>query len=127
MQFSYTEVVMERYNKCNSVEKKALDRLYEYLGFNEIVSFDEFLNFVFMNAKGTIPFVQVFNHTLKHIITSFWDAYPEYKNNYIKTFWIKPEDFYSYTEPGSELDYDPKGVVRHFVKENYNKLVATKR
>lgn len=118
---------MERYNKCNSVEKKALDRLYEYLGFNEIVSFDEFLNFVFMNAKGTIPFTQVFNHTLKHIITSFWGAYPEYKNNYIKTFWIKPEDFDSYTETGSKLDYDPKGVVRHFVKENYNKLVATKR
>lgn len=118
---------MERYNICSKSEKKALDRMYEYFGFNEIVSFEEFLNYFFTNAKGTIPFAQVFNHTLKHIVTSFWDAYPEYRNNYIKTFWIKPEEFGRYTETGSALDFDPKGVVRHFVKESFRKLAATKR
>lgn len=118
---------MERYNQCKQYEKKALDRLYEYLGFNEIISFDEFLGFVFKNAKGTIPFMQVFNHTLKHIVTSFWEAYPEYRNNYIKVFWIKPEEFDRYTEVGSKIEYDPKGVLRHFVKESYRKLFSTKR
>jgi hypothetical protein len=119
---------MERYNLCKQYEKEALDRLYEYLGFNEIISFEEFLDFVFMNAKGTIPFAQIFNFTLRHIVTSFWLAYPEYKTGYIKTFWINPEEFVDkYTKVGTPLDFDSKGLLKYFVKTNYKELVKTKR
>lgn len=120
-------ITMERYNLCKPNERKILDNLYNYLGFSDIISFDRFIDFMFANTKGTIPFVQVLNHTLKHIVTSFWEAYPEYKNNYIKTFWIKLDEFDSYVEVGNPLEYDPKGILRYFVKNNFNKLSCTKR
>src|SRR5574344_789591 len=100
---------MERYNLCNKNEKKVLNTVYEYLGFNEVASFDEFLNFFFTNAIGTISFNQIFNHVLKHIVTSLWEDYPEYKNTHIKVFWITSDDIDTYMKPGKELSYDPKG------------------
>lgn len=118
---------MERYNSCTSVEKHCLDRLYEYLGFNEIVSFEEYLSFMFLNAKVYVSFPHIFNHTIKHIVTSFWESYPEYKNNYIKTFWIKPDEIDKFVEVGSANEFDPKGLVRFFIKSNFKRLVATKK
>ena len=119
---------MERYNKCNALQKQILDKLYEYLGFNEIVSFEEYLNFMFLNAKSGVGFDHIVNHTLEHIVKSFWKDYPQYReNNYIRHFWIKQNDFMSHLAAGSADEYDPKGLIRYFVKENFNKLVATKR
>jgi hypothetical protein len=118
---------MERYNLCNAYEKKALDSIYEYLGFNEVVSFEVFLDFVFYNSVGTISFNQIFNRMLKHIVTSFWEDHPEYNNTYIKIFWINPIDIDDYTKPGKELSYDPKGILRSYVKSNFKKLARTIR
>lgn len=118
---------MERYNSCNNIEKHALDVLYNYLGFNDIVSFEEYIDFMFLNAKGCITFAHIFNHSIKHIVMSFWESYPEYKGNYIKTFWIKPEEIDRYVEVGSKDEFDPKGVLRFFVKNSFKRLVATKK
>jgi hypothetical protein len=118
--------MIERYNKCNIVEKAALDKMYEYLGFNEIVSFEEYLEYMFKNTKENISFNHMFNHAIKHIVETFWVDYPDYKkNNYIKVFWIRPEDIAKYTAVGSKDDFDPKGVLRHYVKNNFRKLIDT--
>ena len=116
-----------RYTRCSAVEKDALDRLYVYLGFNEIVSMQEYLDFMFKNAKENIAFPHILNHTLKHIVTSFWNDYPEYRGNYISIFWVNPEDVKVCTETGCKNEYDPKGLIRHYVKNNFKKLYATKQ
>lgn len=118
---------MERFNRCSQAEKEALEIMFEYLGFNEVTTFEKYIDFMFLNAKENITFPHVFNHTLKHIVMSFWDAHPEYRNSYIKTFWIKPEDIKKYTDVGSKLEYDPKGMLRFYVKENFNCLYNTKK
>ena len=118
---------MHRYDICEQNEKEALHRLYDYLGFNEVTSFNNFLEFFFAKTKITITFEQVFNHFLKHIVTSFWADYPRYRSNYIKMFWIKPKDYIESMTVGSNIEYDPKGIIRLFVKNNYDKLVNTKR
>jgi len=119
---------MERYNKCDTMQKKILDVLYEYLGFNEIVSFEEYIDFMFLNAKSGVGFSHIVNHTLEHIVKSFWVDYPQYRDNkYIKYFWIKQYDFLNHFKTGSDVEYDPKGILRAFVKDNFKKLVATKR
>ena len=120
-------ISMERYNNCSSAQKEILNRLYEYLGFNEIVSFEEFIDFIFLNAKYGIAFEHTVNHTLEHIIRSMWIDYPNYyEEKYIKHFWITQDEFMKCMAVGSDDEYDPKGIVRFYVKENFKKLVATK-
>lgn len=118
---------MDRYNKLADFEKAALDKLYEYLGFNEIVSFERYLEYMFLNAKENITFANVFNHTIKNIVVAFWHDYPEYKNNYVKVFWVDPKQISKFTETGSKFDLDPRGLLRHYVKNNFRKLFTTKR
>ena len=120
--------MMDRYEKCKPHEKAALDQLFEYLGFNEVTSFEEYLKYMFLNTKENISFAHMFNHAIKHIVESFWQVSPEYKkNNYIKVFWIKPEEFSKYTKVGDPNDLDPKGVLRHFVKHNFSRILSTKK
>lgn len=118
--------VLDRYNKCSQIEKKSLDILYEYLGFNEIVSLEQYLEFMYKNAKENISFDHILNHTLKHIVISFWNDNPEYKNSYVTAFWINPCDIEKYTKVGSSVEYDPKGLLRHYVKHNFRKLYDSK-
>ena len=118
---------MERYNKCNSAQKEILNKMYEYFGFNEVASFDEFIDFIFLNAKSGLTFDHIINHTLEHIVKSFWSTYPEYlREKYIKHFWIKQNEFLNVMTVGSEKEFDPKGLVRFYIKENFKKLVSTK-
>jgi hypothetical protein len=119
--------IIDRYKKLDKHGKYALDRLYEYLGFNEVTTFEKYLDFVFLNTIETISFDQILNHTLKHIVMSFWNDNPDYKNSYITAFWINPSDIKRYVEVGSKDEYDPKGLIRHYVKSNFKKLFATKR
>lgn len=118
---------MDRYNKLADYEKTALDRLYIYLGFNEVASFEKYLEYIFQNAKESIKFIYIFNQAIKNIIVAFWSKYPEYKKGYISTLWIDPKDIMKYTECGSKYDLDPRGVIRDFVKHNFNMLVRIKR
>jgi len=118
---------MERYKLCNALQKEILDKLYEYLGFNEVASFEDYIDFMFFNAKTGVSFDHIVNHTLEHIVKSFWKAYPEYRENkYIRHFWIKQNDFMKHLKTGDPDEYDPKGLIRFFVKENFKRLVATK-
>ena len=39
MPLFFRSLLMDRYDICNNRQKQILDRIYEYLGFNEIVSF----------------------------------------------------------------------------------------
>lgn len=118
---------MERYEACSELQKKILDELYVYLGFNEITSFENFIKFVFYNARSGINFECVVNHTLAHIVKSFNIKHPEYDKNYMKYFWLNTNDMLEHMKVGSNIEYDPKGVLRHFVKENFDYLSATKR
>lgn len=118
---------MERYNSCTPQQKEILDKLYWYLGFNEVCSFENYIEFMFKNAKSSVEFVHVVNHTLKHIVTNFWSQYPAYhKSQYIKFLWLNERDMMSHMCTGSELDYDPKGLLRLFVINNFNRLRDTK-
>ena len=118
---------MERYNACSSSQKEILDKLFWYLGFNEVTSFEGYIEFMFKNAKSSVSFVHIVNHTLKHIVTNFWNQYPLYhKTNYIRFLWLNENDMMNHMCTGSEIDYDPKGLLRLFVINNFNKLKETK-
>lgn len=116
---------MERYNNCTLVQRQILDRLYDYLGFNEACTFEEFINFIFFNARVTISYEAALNHTLAHIVMTFRKYNSNYQN-YIKYMWIKSEDAIKHMTVGSDIEYDPKGLIRLFVKENFKLLVDTK-
>lgn len=120
--------MIDRYNLCDQQQKEILDRLYWYLGFNEIIPFDKYINFIFFNTKSGIAFDHVINHTLEHIVKSFWKDYPEYYNsNYIKHFWISQDKLMKCTSTGDPDEFDPKGLIRFYIKNNFNKLATTKR
>ena len=117
---------MERYKKCTQLQKQILDRLYNYLGFNEVATFDEYVEFVFSNARTYVDFESILNYMLKHIVMSFWKAYPQYTNSYIQYFWLKTDHMLEHMNVGSDAEYDPKGLIRLFVKSNFKQLVTTK-
>lgn len=117
---------MERYDKCSDYQKQVLTRLYEYLGFNEIISYNEFLVFVFYNTRGGITFEHMINHLFMHIVLSFVRANPQY-NKYVPRNWYKEREFMECMKVGSDIELDKKGVIRLFVKNNYITLVTTKR
>ena len=112
---------MERYELCTELQKKILDRLYVYLGFNEVTSFEKYIEFMFKNAKEGICFDSIFNHTLAHVATKCLAENPQFKKNYIKYFWLKPEDALEHFTTGSDIEYDPVGLFRKYVKEKFNK------
>lgn len=117
---------MDRFYNCTSVQRNILTIMYSYLGFNEVTSFEEFISFMFKNAKFSISFTNVVNHTLAHIVKSFESVYPQYHNNYIKYFWLNESNMIEHMKAGSSIEYDPKGLIRFFVKNNFDSLVATK-
>lgn len=110
---------MERYNRCTQIQKEILDAMYIYLGFNEIMTLSEFVYFIFKDATTNIKFENVLNHALSQIVKAFWIKYPEYKNNYIKFLWLRTERCLDHFKVGSEIEFDPKGVLRYFIKETY--------
>lgn len=119
---------MERYYSCSEYQKEILTKLYEYLGFSEVTSFEDYISFMFKNAKVNITFEHIVNHTLAHIVTGFWELYPQYKkSNYIKYMWLSESNMLDHMIIGSTIEYDSKGMLRNFVVNNYSKLVATKR
>ena len=119
---------MERYDMCDKEQKEILDKIFWYLGFNEVTTFEKYIDFIFYNTKQGIRFDHIINHVLEHIVKSFWKDFPEYYvNNYIRYFWIKQNDFSKHLETGSSDEYDPKGLIRLYVKNNFDKLVKTKR
>lgn len=117
---------MERYNSCTDSQKEILNKLYWYLGFNEATTFDVYIQFIFKNVKQNTSFEHLINHVLAHIVTNFWHVYPQYRHGYIKYNWINENDFIKYTTPGKG-DYDPKGLLRLYVKNNFKYLLETKR
>lgn len=110
---------MERYNKCSQIQKEILDTMYVYLGFNEIMPFDKFIEFMFNNATTHIKFENVLNHTVSQVVKALWAKYPEYRDNYIKYMWLRTERCLEHFKVGSDIEFDPKGVLRLFIKEQY--------
>ena len=111
---------MERYNKCTQLQKEILDSMYMQLGFNEVMSFNDFVSFIFKDATTNIKFENILNHVLSNVVKLFWNKYPEYKNNYIKFLWLRESRAKEHFKVGSSIEFDPKGVLRYFIKENYN-------
>lgn len=115
---------MDRYNLCNTQQKKILDRIYEYLGFNEVVSFEEYLQYFFLNVKSGTNFDHMLNRNFDHIISSFKKDYQEYRD--FVCYWLTEQNALSYMTVGSKEEYDPKGLLRFYVKKAYKKLSNTK-
>lgn len=115
---------MERYNSCSTLQKKVLDEMYVYLGFNERLSFEDFIKFMFYNSTANISFDNIINHTLSLIVKSFWSAYPEYKHNYIKYLWLRTEDMLDHFKVGAKKEYDPKGVLRYYIVNCYQFILS---
>ena len=116
---------MERYNSLTTHQKQILNRLYVYLGFNEILSFSQYIDFMFYNAKSGLSFECIINHTLAHIVIKMKQLLPEYFD-YIKHIWLEESDMLEHMNVGSHIEYDPKGVLRFFIKTNYDMLIETK-
>ena len=117
---------MERYVNCTDLQKKILDRIFVYLGFNEVTSFEDYIKFIFYNAKEFVTFDHILNHTLAHIVSSFEDDYPMYAGKYIKYNWLSSEEILEHLKVGTNIEYDSKGLLRHYVLHNYKKLMSTK-
>lgn len=118
------EFSMDRYNLLNSRQKQILDRVYEYLGFNEIVSFEEYIKYFFLNVKYGTNFDHMLNRNFDHIVSSFVKDYPEYKG--FKCYWLTEKNALDHMKTGEKEDFDPKGLLRFYVKKVYRKLSATK-
>ena len=118
---------MERYTACSSYQKEILDKLFWYLGFNEVTSFEDYIEYIFKNARVSVDFIHILNHAIAHIVQSFWSVYPEYhKSNYIKFMWLEEKDMIDHMCAGSPIDFDPKGLLRLFVINNFKKFNETK-
>lgn len=119
---------MERYKACSPSQKEILDKLFWYLGFNEATSFECYIEYIFKNARQSVDFVHIINHAIAHIVKNFWKAYPEYHhNNYIKFLWLNEKDIMNHMHTGSPVDFDPKGLLRLYIINNFKKLNETKR
>lgn len=117
---------MFTFDRCKPDQLQILEKLHVYLGFNESSSFDEFVEFMFRPVKVYQSFEQVINDNIKFIIEHFWVVCPFYRKNYIKFFWLKEQDMIDHFSVGSKNEYDPKGVVRLFVKEHFKEVSARK-
>ena len=115
---------MDRYTLCSNAQRKILDRIYEYLGFNEIISFEEYLQYFFMNVKDGTNFDHMLNRNFDHIISSFKNDHPEYAD--FVCYWLTEQDALDHMKIGSKEEYDPKGLIRLYVKKAYRKLNKTK-
>lgn len=116
---------MERFNSLSNLRKQILQRMYEYLGFNEVSSFEGFVKFMFYNARNGLDFDTIVNHTLAHIVTNYRHDNPDYRD-YIKYIWLEEKDMLEHMNVGSKIEYDPKGLLRLYVKTNYKMLLTTK-
>ena len=117
---------MERYNLCKPHQKQILDAMYNYFGFSDIVTKEKFIDFIFKNARIYTAFDQVINHTLKHIVLSFYNDYPEYAGKYIKYMWLETHDMLDHFKVGSSIEYDNNGALRHYIKKHFDTLYETK-
>lgn len=115
---------MDRYDLCNNRQKKILDKIYEYLGFNEIISFEEYLQYFFLNVKSGTNFDHALNRNFDHIISSFKKDFPYYRD--FRCYWLTEQNALDHMKTGEKEDYDPKGVLRFYVKKYYTKLSKTK-
>lgn len=116
---------MERYNKLNELQKQILNKLYVYLGFNEVSSFEEYVKYIFLNVRKGVSFAHAVNHALAHIDLLLKTSRPEY-THYVKYTWMKEHDMLEHLSVGSNIEYDPKGILRYFVKNSYQLILKTK-
>ena len=111
---------MDRYLLCDSRQKKILDRIYEYLGFNEILSFEEYLEYIFKGVKSGTSFSNMLNKNFEHIVFYFRKDYPEYED--FQCYWLTEENALDHMKVGEKEEYDPKGLLRYYVKKEFKKL-----
>lgn len=117
---------MERYNHLTDLQKIILNSIYEYLGFNEATSFEDYIEFMFRGVRTGIKFDNMVNHTLAHIVVKFRADNPNY-NSYIKHILMSETDMLTHLTVGSNDEYDPKGLLRLYIRKNYNALSNSKR
>lgn len=116
---------MDRYLRCTKTQQAIITRLYEYLGFSEVTTFESFLNYFYYNAKGNIIFAHVLNKFLERLVTKMWVEFPEYKRGYITTFWVNENEALELLTVGNKREYDPKGVIRVFVLSFFNTKIKS--
>lgn len=117
---------MERYESCSDTQKKILNEMYVYLGFNEASTFEEFIEFIFTNTRSGISFENIVNHALANVMRSFKSSHPEYID-YIKYFWLMQDKMLDHMKVGSPIEYDPKGIIRLYIKENFKSLLRKRQ
>lgn len=117
---------MERYEQCTELQKKILDEMYIYFGFNEVITFEDFLDFFFTNTRSGISFENIVNHSLANIMRSFKSSHPEYID-YIKYFWLDQKKMLEHMKVGSNIEYDPKGIIRAYIKENITSVLSKRQ
>lgn len=123
----YGGIAMERYELCTDRQKEILNVLYNYLGFNEVATFEEFIEFVFKGVRLGIEFDNMINRAMEHIVLSFYRDYPEYTNNYVKYIWLNSNTIMNHMKVGVKEEYDPKGLIQFYIKNNFKNLLRTKR
>lgn len=117
---------MERYHLLTEDQRCILTRMYEYLGFNEVTSFENFVSLVFYNIRGKLSFELIVNHMLAHIVSHMKKIYIE-QDRYIKYLWLREDNMLQHMTVGSNIEYDPKGILRLYIKTYYNIIAESKR
>ncbi len=115
---------MDRYEKLSAKQKEIIDKLFWYLGFNEVTDFEGYIAYFFKGVKEHTQFAQMLNRNFDYIIRAFKVKYPEYRN--FKCYWVTEENADKHICVGSDVDYDKKGVLRHFIKESFKELEKRK-
>lgn len=115
---------MDRYEACTQKQKEVLDKIFWYLGFNEATSFEWYIEYIFKGVKSWTDFWQMLNRNFDYIVTSFRKKYPEYRD--FKCYWLTEDNIDQHLCVGSKVDYDPKGLLRYFVRTNFAELNSKK-
>lgn len=111
---------MDRYEALTQKQKEILNKLFWYLGFNEATDFEGYIKYFFKGVKERTKFDHMLNRNFDYIVREFIKKFPEYKN--FKCYWVTEDNADKHICVGSDVDYDPKGVLRYFVKMNFKDL-----
>ena len=63
---------------------------------------------------------------LANIMRSFKSSHPEYID-YIKYFWLDQKKMLEHMKVGSNIEYDPKGIIRAYIKENITSILSKRQ
>ena len=115
---------MDRYEMLSQRQRSILDKIYWYLGFNELITFEQYIEYIFRGVKSGTDFALMLNRNMDFIITMMKEKWEDYR--YFTCYWLTEDTALGHFEVGGKEEYDPKGVLKMFIKKHFKDLNRVK-